>query len=520
MLKTKFPITLFSITLLSGCAQQLPSANIIEPLTPQVATLSVEPATTDKTTEPTNIVQQKESLEVVTTPSEADKSLVETDDLLARIRDGFQFTHNYNTQAYQDQLKWYASHQSYFDSVLNRSALYLYHIVDEIDAKGLPTELALLPIVESAYDPFAYSHSHAAGLWQFVPDTGKHYGLEKNWWYEGRRDVVASTAAALKYLHYLNKKFDGDWLLALAAYNSGEGTVGRAIRRNKKEGKPTDFWSLKLPKETRAYVPQLLAISSIVQNPQQYGITLVNIPNQPYFEEVYCDAQLDLAQAAAMAEISTEELYRLNPAYNRWTTPPGSDHKVLIPTYCVDKFKTTLANTPKDQWIASREYFVKSGDSLGKIAQKNKVSVADLRRENALKSNLIRIGQVLKIPGSGANRTSIGGARKSYYQVRSGDSLSKIAHNNNVKINELLAWNNLSPKDKIQPGQQLQVSSRKPNYTTRKMKYKVRQGDSLGRIANKFNLLIADIASWNKLNPKRYLQPGQRLTLYIDVQKI
>jgi len=517
MPKNNFSAITIIIGLLSGCAQQLPSESSVQPLTPQT---SINKNAAENPQKIFDQAVQVTTTERLDSSAATPKVPVESNDLLARIRDGFQFTHAYDAKTYQQQLKWYASHQTYFDSVLKRSSLYLYHIVDEIDAKGLPTELALLPIVESAYDPFAYSHSHAAGLWQFVPGTGKHYGLEKNWWYEGRRDVVASTAAALKYLGYLNKKFDGDWLLALAAYNSGEGTVGRAIRKNKKAGKPTDFWSLELPKETRAYVPQLLAISSIVKDPQKYGITLVDIPNEPYFEEVYCDAQLDLAQAAAMADITTEEIYRLNPAYNRWTTPPGSDHKVLMPTYCVDKFKTTLAATPKEQWVANREYFVKSGDSLGKIAQKNKVSITDLRLENSLKNDLIRVGQILKIPGSGANSTSIDGQRKSYYQVRSGDSLWKIAKNNSVKVNELLKWNNLGPKDKIQPGQQLQVSSQKPSYTTRKMKYRVRSGDSLGRIANKFNLLIADITSWNKLNPKKYIQPGQKLTLYIDVQKI
>jgi len=179
------------------------------------------------------------------------------------------------------QLAWYSSNQSYIDRVFKRGERYLYHIVNELEAQQMPLELALLPVVESAFDPFAYSHSHAAGLWQFIPGTGKRFGLERNWWYDGRRDPVASTAAAIKYLSYLHRYFDGDWLLALAAYNSGEGNVRRAIARNKRLGKPTDFWSLKLPRETQAYVPQLLAVAAVIRTPEKYNTVLPKIANRP-----------------------------------------------------------------------------------------------------------------------------------------------------------------------------------------------------------------------------------------------
>ena len=439
--------------------------------------------------------------------------------LLGRIRDGMELVGQHSHPRLDKQVSWYASHPAYFERVLGRAQRYLYHIVSEVESRGMPLELALLPAVESAYDPFAYSHSHAAGLWQFIPGTAKRFGLKRDWWYDGRRDVIESTRAALEYLEYLHKLFDGDWLLALAAYNSGEGTVRRAVARNKKAGKDTDFWSLKLPRETRAYVPQLLALSQIIAEPDNYNLTLAEIDNRPYFGEVSFGAQMDLEQAAAMAAIDSEELYRLNPAYNRWTTSPGDSHKLLLPVDAVERFQLALATTPKEQWIASREYRVANGDYLGKIARQHKVSVADLRRENNLHSDLLSIGQVLRIPGAGASPIN---RKRSYYTVVSGDSLWKIARANNVSIKNLRAWNNLAPKEMLQPGQQLQVSSSKPvlKTTNRKLRYKVKRGDSLARIASHFNVRVKDIVSWNKINPTKYLQPGQRLTLFVDIRGI
>lgn len=440
-------------------------------------------------------------------------------DLWQRLRDGMTLTGKHQHPRLDKQLKWYANHQSHFDRVFERAEPYLYHITNAVEAKGLPLELALLPVVESAFDPFAYSHSHAAGLWQFIPGTASRFGLERNWWYEGRRDVVASTDAAIKYLTYLNKLFDGDWLLALAAYNSGEGTVRRAIKRNKRAGKPTDFWSLKLPRETRAYVPQLLAVSAIVQNPDAYKIQLGAMPNTPYFAAVDCGAQIDLAHAAKMADIPVDTLYKLNPAYNRWTTAPGDQHTLLLPIDKVEAFEQALRTTPRSQWVATREYVVQSGDTLSRIASKHNVSIADLRKENQLKRDLIRVGQIIKVPGSGGF-SPLNGSANSYYRVASGDSLWDIARAHKVRVKDLRAWNNLAPKDHIQPGQQLQVSSRKPLTTNRKVKYRVKSGDSLARIASRFNVRVKDIVSWNKINPSKYLQPGQKLTLFIDIRRI
>src|SRR5690606_25387789 len=195
---------------------------------------------------------------------------------------------------------------------------YLHHIDEQADARDMPLELVLLPIVESAFDPFAYSHGRASGPWQFIPSTGKHFGLEQDWWADQRRDIVASTEAALTYLQQLADRFDGDWLLALASYNAGAGNVSRAITRNRNAGKPTDYWSLQLPRETMAYVPKLLALAQIVRDPEQFGLDVPAIADEPYFTSIDVGGQIDLAQAAEMADISLEELYLLNPAFNRW----------------------------------------------------------------------------------------------------------------------------------------------------------------------------------------------------------
>ena len=293
----------------------------------------------------------------------------------------------------------------------------------------------------------------------------------------------------MEYLEYLNGLFDGDWLLALAAYNSGEGTVKRAIKRNAKAGKGTDFWSLKLPRETRAYVPQLLALSRIIAEPEQHKLSLLEIANEPYFDEVRFGAQIDLEQAALMAAIDSEELYRLNPAFNRLSTAPGSDQKLLLPVDAVKPFEEAIATVPQEQWLATREYRVQSGDYLGRIAKKHKVSVADLRQENNLKNDLLSIGQVLRIPGAGVTPIQ---TRHSYYTVASGDSLWNIARDHKVTVKNLRAWNNLAPYEHLQPGQKLQVSSHKPvlRTTNRKLNYRVKRGDSLARIASNFSVRV------------------------------
>ncbi len=445
----------------------------------------------------------------------------DTSDLWPRLRNGLQLGQHYNNSGIEKQVNWYKNSQSYIDRVISRGQPFLHHIIGELEANDMPLELALLPAVESAFDPLAYSHSHASGLWQFIPGTGKRFGLQRDWWYDGRRDPVASTEAAIKYLKYLNKYFDGDWLLALAAYNSGEGTVRRAIKRNKKAGKPADFWSLKLPRETRAYVPQLLAISRIIANPQEHGITLPDVADKPYFIKVAISEQIDLSKAAGMAGMKTKELHKLNAGYNRWVTHPEGPQHIFLPIHTVNKFQNSLASTPRNQWTPIKQYKVKSGDSLSTIAQRYQVPVKHLRKTNGLRSDFLRIGQKLKIPGTGFDSPLVGAM--SIYTVKPGDSLWKIAKNKKVSVRNIAKWNNLDVKSPLKLGQKLKVQANgnaTSSASLKKLRYKVRRGDSLSRIASKFDIKINDILAWNKLNPKKYLKPGQRLTLFVDVLNI
>ena len=262
-------------------------------------------------------------------------------DLLDRIRDGYALP-DVAHYAVDREVELYRKNPDFLDRTFKRGARYLYYIVQELEKRNLPLELALLPVVESAFNPVAYSRSRASGLWQFIPSSGKHYGLEQNWWIDERRDVIEATGAALTYLQYLNKYFAGDWYLAIAAYNGGEGTVSSAVRRNQAAGLPADFFSLNLKAETRDYVPKLLAISRIVRNPEAYGLAFAAIPNQPFFEVVEPGRQVHLEEAAKLAGITREDIFALNPGYNRMTTPPQGPHRLLLPIPNAQAFRQAM----------------------------------------------------------------------------------------------------------------------------------------------------------------------------------
>jgi len=248
------------------------------------------------------------------------------DDLFDRMRAGFALD-EVQEPAIDTQLAWFERNPEYLERVFQRAQRYMYHIVTEVEARGMPSEFALLPVVESAYEPFAYSSSRAAGLWQFIPGTGVRFGLKQTWWYDGRRDVVESTRAALDYLQALHDEFNGDWLLAIAAYNVGEAGVERAIAYNKSVGRPTDFWHLNLPAETRAYVPKLLAMKRLMAEPERYGLEFAPIANEPYFAVIDTDSQIDLKIATQLAGTTYDEIVALNPGYNRWATDPEGPHQ-------------------------------------------------------------------------------------------------------------------------------------------------------------------------------------------------
>lgn len=486
------------------------------------------------------------------TPEEAAESCPEPQDLWSRLRDGFQLNEHKHERVASD-LAWFERHPTYLNRVAERARPYLHLIVDELEERNMPMEIALLPVVESAFQPFAYSHGRAAGLWQFVPGTGKRFGLRQTWWYDGRRDVAASTRAALDYLQYLNRHFDGDWLHALAAYNSGEGTVGRAIRKNKRLGKPTDYWSLDLPKETEGYVPKLLAISQLVANPPAHGVILDTIDDTPYLTTVDIGSQIDLDLAAELAEISLEDIYLYNPGYNRWATDPKGPHQLLVP---VDKADTLLANLteyPENERINWKRHKIQSGEVLGVLAERYRTTVSLIKSVNGLSSSNIRVGQTIIIPVARKDleryRLSSGQRLKSLqerkrnghkleYLVKEGDTLWGIAKEYDVGVIQLAKWNGMAPRDPLKPGRKLviwtkeQTSSDKvaainpadfvhpfEKNTRRRIGYTVRSGDSLSRISQRFRVSVDNLKRWNKLEGKKYLRPGQRLTLYVDVKR-
>ncbi len=456
-----------------------------------------------------------------------------------RIVDQFELAHDPSNARMKRHMDWYVRHPRHLEQVSDRARRYLHYIVSEVQRRDIPGELALLPIVESAFDPFAYSHGRAAGVWQFIPSTGKAYGLHQDWWHDGRRDIRSATNAALDYLEYLAGRFDGDWMLALASYNSGAGTVRKAIRKNSKKGLPTDFWSLDLPKETRAYVPKLIAISYLLEHRDQFDIAWKPVEDAPYFAAVPTGGQIDLSQVAELAETDLDEIYRLNPQFNRWATHPDGPHEVLIPATQEVIYQQNLAELADDARLKWNRYVVRSGDSLISIARKHNITADVVRSANQLSSNTIYAGQQLLIPSalkSGSsynlslserlNRKQSAGrssnrSQRVDYRVKDGDSFWKIARKYDTSVSKLTGWNGMAPGDPLRVGQKLTIWTTKSNgqrEEVRKVFYQVRSGDNLSTIASRFNVKVSEIERWNasKLGG-RYLKPGQNLTLYVDV---
>ena len=461
-----------------------------------------------------------------------------------RLRDNFSLDLSSNDPRVRSQLAWYSRNQAHMDRTAERAKRYLPYIIREIEKRDMPGELALLPLVESAYDPFAYSHGRASGIWQFIPATGRAFGMDQNWWYDGRRDIISSTQGALSYLEKLAGRFGGDYELALAAYNAGAGRVLRAQRRNERRGEPTDYWNLRLPTETRHYVPKLIALARIVANPDDHGISLTPVPDAPYFEVVDVGGQIDLAQAASMASVDINEIYRLNPGFNRWATAPDGPHRLLVPKESAEQFREALADLPADQRVSWKDYRVQSGDTLISIARSFNTTPDVIRKHNDISGHTIRTGQRLLIPVAGdatnayalsesnrraARQAESGdkGQSRINYRVSAGDTLWDIANAHDVPVSKLATWNNLAPGDTLRPGDTLAIwadsqkaSSRsdKRKEMVRRVGYTVRSGDSLRRIANRFNVGVSEIAQWNNINTQDYLQPGQRLRLYVDIR--
>lgn len=476
---------------------------------------------------------------------------VEINSVWQRIRAGYglpEYIPTVGQQRIDTLLVRYSQHPKGITEQTEQSRLYLYYVINEIEKHGLPTELALLPFVESRYDPLAYSSSHAAGLWQFIPNTGKRFKLERNWWMDERRDVVASTQAAIKYLKYLHQYFDGDWLLAIAAYNAGEGTVSRAIKRNQKAGKPTDYWSLPLPRETKNYLPKLYTWKRIVNQHQKYGMTLAEVPNKPLFSTVDIGSQIDLAKLAQISQVDIHTLYALNPAFKRWATDPEAPHTLLFPINNIHGLEQALAQHPIEQRVKWHRYRIQSGDTLSQIAERHNTRVAVVKSANKLRSNKIRIGQTLLIPiasskfGRYPKHTQVLASTNSQptplnhhlkqrieHQVQSGETLWSIARRYQSTPSQIARWNNISTNNILRQKQTLVIwanelsssqSSRLHNGNQKKVIYRVKKGDNLSLISQQFNVAIQDIRKWNQLNSKKYLQIGQPLRLFVSMVDI
>ena len=454
---------------------------------------------------------------------------------------GLEFVDN---KRIDQQYNFYNKHPELVHRVTTRASRYYHFMLHAALEKSMPAEIALIPIIESGFDPFAYSSGRASGAWQFIPATGRGFGLKQNWWIDGRRDIVASTNAAHKYLLQLHKMFDGDWLLAIASYNGGQGTVRKAIKRNKKAGKPTDFWSLKLPRETMNYVPKLLAVARVVA--EQAGTQVLNsIADEVYFESIDVGSQIDLAQAAEMANITTDEMYRLNPAFNQWATDPQGPHHLLIPVAHLETFKASLIQLPPSKRVAWERYKIVPGDSLLRLAHRYHVSVDLLRTINNIDGNMIRAGKTLMIPiaSKDAEAYTLSAAQRVIsrqkqinqtqasariaYTVKSGDSLWEIAQKYKVSVKQIASWNKMGTKSVLQIGDKLNIWPRSSGNKlalskrklVKKLTYKVRSGDNLSAIAQRFSVTVNDIQKWNQSLTK-YLQPGQKLSLFVNVTKL
>ncbi len=432
---------------------------------------------------------------------------------------------------------WYAKRPEYTARMLDRSRRYLYHIVEEVQKRDMPMEIALLPMVESAFNPQAYSRSHAAGIWQFIPSTGKNYGLKQNTWYDGRRDVTAATQAALDYLQKLYMDF-GSWELALAAYNCGEGCVSRAIKKNVAQGKATNYLSLPLPPETRHYVPKLMAIKQLVLNPESFGVELVDIPDEPYFTRVSLNAgAMDVHSVARLAGLSVDEFLSLNPAFPRKLIKAGSEISVLVPVEHAEIFQSNLDSGEWDSWepvtakkgMSVTEIAEQFGTTPERIAEHNQLH---LRNGRLVKDQVIIApidsGEDNELPAATwqeaeADAKQGTGTPAKYYVVRKGSTVEYLARKLGVKARDIKRWNKLK-SSKLRAGQRLVVrpatsgapsvklASTSAGKSAGSTRYTVRRGDTLYSIANRFKVSVSEIKTWNKLRSSQ-LQAGKQLTI-------
>jgi membrane-bound lytic murein transglycosylase D len=444
-----------------------------------------------------------------------------------RLQSNYQMT-GINHPRIETQKKRFLNDPLYFQTISKRAAPFLHFIIEEVEKRGMPSEIALLPAIESAFKPRAYSRQRASGLWQFVPATGRFFGLKQNRWYDGRRDIYSSTRAALTYLQQLNHYYDGDWLLALAAYNAGSGNVNKAIRKNRQKGKAVDYWSLKLPRETRLYVPKLIAINQIIQQPEKYDVRLYPIQNKPVVQVVDIGSQIDLSVVSRLSGLEESQIKFYNPGLKKWSTSPSGPHHLLLPIEKVNKFETELAVLDDKDRVKYRQHHIQRGDSLSVIARRYGVSVKDIQRSNNLKSHRIRAGKYLLIPNAGEaviayqpkeDKNPAAQSNTAVYTVKKGDSFWTIARRHKLSHKKLASINGLATGSTLSIGQKLYLplnDSTKSFEDNQAINYIVKRGDSLYDISRRFNVSINQLRDWNDLKRSKYLQPGQELRVYIS----
>jgi membrane-bound lytic murein transglycosylase D len=464
-------LSLLFAVLLAACAtpqapepEPAPTPEAVPiPAPPPVAIIPETPKPKPKVEKPAEKPKPLPAVTVVKPPPPAAEP---AGDLWLRIRAGFAISDLKGPLVTQKQ-KQYAARPEYLQRIIGRSKLYLYHIVEEIEKRGMPMELALLPMVESAFNPMAYSRAHASGIWQFIPGTGKRFELEQNYWYDGRRDIVDSTNAALDYLTKLYR-MHGDWHLALASYNWGENAVRRAVAKNKAAKKKTDYASLRMPKETRHYIPKLQALENIIANPDKFGLDLDAIPNQPYFAVVTELPDIDVHVAAKLAEMPVQEFIALNPAFSRPLIRSSATRRLILPADRVVAFYDNLDQLDESELVSWQIYQPKSGEKLEDIARRFEMTVADLRRVNGIAHNSTRVPKEVVVPKNGEAKATLAdlplmyappipqyGAARAVHIVKPGDTLGSIAKRHRTTVAKLKAGNQLGRY--LQVGQKIYI---------------------------------------------------------------
>ncbi|MES2354363.1 MAG: transglycosylase SLT domain-containing protein [Pseudomonadota bacterium] len=534
----RISLILLSLAVLTGCAT---TPQIVEPTPGQAPPLvqpsSVSPETQIPFTPSTQpeIPAVDQSPDFLVPPLAEESTLpVPKEDLWSRIRRGFALQ-EMDSPLIKEHEGWYSRRPDYVTRMMNRSQRYLFHIVEEVERRGLPSEIALLPMTESAFNPKAYSSGHASGIWQFIPSTGKDFGLNQNWWYDGRRNVLSATKAALDYLQRLYSMF-GSWELALAAYNAGEGTVARAIASNRAKGLPTDYLSLRLPSETRNYVPKLLAIKHIVANPDAFGLTLSDLPDKPFFTPVAISKHIDLALAALFANMTLEEFKALNPAYNTPVITHNDSKTLLLPTTKVAVFNANMKRYSDRQLHSWQAYQAKRGEKVIKIAAAFGMTPAQLRHLNHIqeKKGKLKSAQLLLVPikmikplptnaqiaATTVQLTPAVEPKASDVKMSAAVQIPAMEEKGQSdSIAQAIAERN-AVATQVEPVTvtRRQTASTRKNARTAKSPpaarntyYIVKRGDTLSGIAQAFRVGVSDLLKWNRLRSKSRLQPGAKI---------